>query len=81
MNPQKVLNVLSETLKHSESVIQFTQCPIHLEIFYKQRSIFNKIKLLLDGQPDKHEIFKLGTILIELYYIIENADAEPDFFH
>lgn len=72
MDTQKVIAVLGQTLKYSALVVNCTKSPIHLEIFDKQNKLFDQIKTLMANNPDKHEIFKLGIILIELHYMIEN---------
>lgn len=79
MDTQKVIQVLDQTLKSSAFVVKNTKSPIHLEIFNKQIELFDQIKILLMENPDKHEVLRLGIILIQLHYMIENDfDGDED---
>ncbi len=78
VNKQEILLVLGEKINQTKSFISVKNI-VFEEIFDKQNDLLIEICQICDSEiPDLQQIYKLGLIVIELCYMIEDMIHHKD---
>lgn len=80
MNKHQVNTILRDMIQETMQISKLRLDEKSITIIEKQKSLFLEIQdLFISTNPDKMEVFRLGRLIIQLSYLID--EKIPDVIH